>query len=295
MIKLLESPSAEDAAELLSALPDSLYTAYALFPLLDKHSLDGVWIQTDGESHPVAVLIKPQGGFLRIATAENADFEELRAFIGGFSGGMHLQASPAVFEQLHITPLLQSSIMLLTAAPAPTKKTAYVYDGFRPIYDLNLCNLSDVTDKLSADEADTLYYTWLSRTSRGVFNGFTRVTASYTEDGDLAATAFADILGDFTYLREVACVPAYRKQGYASSCVRALCADLQKDGIPRIFLCCEAKNEKFYQKSGFRKYGDLVCGTYFEEYNEYIFSHFRQSDASRRAGDENGKNAVCGD
>lgn len=287
MIKLLESPSAEDAAVLLAALPDSLYTAYALFPLLDTHSLDGVWIQTDGENRPVAVLTKPQDGFWRMAAAENADFEELCAFIGGFSGKMHMQASPAVFEQLHITPLIQSSVMLLTAAPAPTKKTAYVYDGFRPIYDLNLCNLTAVTDKLSADEADTLYNMWLSRTARGVFNGFTRVTAAYTEDGDLASTAFADILGDFAYLREVACAPEYRRQGYASSCVRALCADLQKDGIPHIFLCCEAKNEEFYQKSGFRKYGDLVCGTYFGEYNEYIFSHFRQSDASRRTGDEN--------
>ena len=237
MIKLLESPSVTAAVNLLSVWPDSLYTAYTLLPLSLMHSSDGVWIQTDGENRPVAVLSKPQDGFLRIAAKENADFEELRAFLNSF-GTCCLQASPAVLQVLGILPQTTFSLMALETETEPTRTPP---------------------DSLPEAVQNRLYNEWLSRTARGVFHGFTHVTAAYTDENILAATAFADILGDFAYLREVACAPEYRRQGYASSCVRTLCRDL-RDDVAHIFLSCAPDNELFYQKSGFQKCVDLEMG-----------------------------------
>lgn len=259
MIKLLETPSVQTAKKLLSALSDSVHTVYTLLPLLDISGLEGVWIQTDEASRPIAVLVKPNCSFLRIAAEENADFPELRAFTDTFNK-VFVQASPAVFRNLGITVQAQHRLMALEAEAAPTRTAAYIYDDFRPLYDLVVRTLPTSPDSLPENVQEKLYKEWLSRTARGVFGGFTRVAAAYTEDNDLAATAFADILEDFAYLREVACVSAYRKQGYASSCVRTLCTDLRKDGIHHIFLSCDAENETFYQKSGFQKCADLELG-----------------------------------
>lgn len=258
MIKLLESPSVTAAVNLLSVWPDSLYTAYTLLPLSLMHSSDGVWIQTDGENRPVAVLSKPQDGFLRIAAKENADFEELRAFLNSF-GTCCLQASPAVLQVLGILPQTTFSLMALETETAPTRTVAYVYDGFRPFYDLVVRTLRTPPDSLPEAVQNRLYNEWLSRTARGVFHGFTHVTAAYTDENILAATAFADILGEFAYLRDVACAPAFRRQGYASSCVRTLCKDL-RGRAEHIFLSCAPANELFYQKSGFQKCADLEVG-----------------------------------
>lgn len=259
MLKLLENPTQDTAAELLSCFSADIYTAYALFPLLDTHSLDGVWIQTDEENRTTAILTKPQRGYLRIAAEENADFTELRLFAATFSQAL-VQTSPEICRKLGIETKSKTGLCALETYVAPKRKAVSVYDGFRPIYELIVRTLQTSPDEFPASVQANLYNEWLARTARGVFNGFTRVTAAYAENGDLAATAFADILGGYAYLREVACAPAYRKQGYASACVRTLCADLQKDGIQHIFLTCTTENETFYQKSGFQKCADLELG-----------------------------------
>lgn len=258
MLKLSENPAQDTAAELLSCFSADFYTVHALLPLLDRHSLDGVWIQTDEKDRTTAILTKPRRGYLRIAAKENADFEELCAFLNSF-GNCLLQASSAILKALGILPQTKCSLMALETETAPTRTAAYVYDGFRPLYDLVVRTLPTPPDTFPVSVQENLYNEWLSRTARGVFNGFTRVTAAYTDEHILAATAFADVLGDFAYLREVACAPEYRRQGYASSCVRTLCRDL-RGSVAHIFLSCAPNNELFYQKSGFQKCADLEMG-----------------------------------
>lgn len=170
-----------------------------------------------------------------------------------------MQASPAILKALGILPQTKCSLMALETETEPTRTAAYVYDGFRPLYDLVVRTLPTPPDTFPVSVQENLYNEWLSRTARGVFNGFTRVTAAYTDEHILAATAFADVLGDFAYLREVACAPEYRRQGYASSCVRTLCRDL-RGSVAHIFLSCAPNNELFYQKSGFQKCADLEMG-----------------------------------
>lgn len=260
MLKLSKSPTQDTAAELLSCFSADITAVHALFPMLDIHGLDGVWIQTNHQdSRPTAVLVKPRHGYLRIAAERNADFEELRLFSAAF-GAVPIQTSSALCRRLGIETKSKSSLLKLETPAAPAHRAVSVYDGFRPIYGLILGASSEATVSLSETARENLYHEWLSRTARGVFNGFTRVTAAYAENGDLAATAFADSLGAYAYLREVACAAAYRRQGYASACVRTLCADLKKDGVQHIFLSCTAENELFYQKSGFQKCADLELG-----------------------------------
>lgn len=258
MLKLSENPAQDTAAELLSCFSADFYTVYALLPLLDRHSLDGVWIQTDEKDRTTAILTKPRRGYLRIAAKENADFEELRLFAATFSQAL-VQTSPEIWRKLGIETKSKISLCALETYVAPKRKAVSVYDGFRPIYELIVRTLPTPPDEFPVSVQENLYNEWLSRTARGVFNGFTRVTAAYAENGDLAATAFADILGNYAYLREVACAPAYRRQGYASSCVRTLCRDL-RGSVAHIFLSCAPNNELFYQKSGFQKCADLEMG-----------------------------------
>ena len=258
MLKLSENPAQDTAAELLSCFSADFYTVYALLPLLDRHSLDGVWIQTDEKDRTTAILTKPRRGYLRIAAKENADFEELRLFAATFSQAL-IQTSPEICRKLGIETKSKISLCALETYVAPKRKAVSVYDGFRPIYELIVRTLPTPPDTFPVSVQENLYNEWLSRTARGVFNGFTRVTAAYADEHILAATAFADVLGDFAYLREVACAPEYRRQGYASSCVRTLCRDL-RGSVAHIFLSCAPNNELFYQKSGFQKCADLEMG-----------------------------------
>lgn len=259
MLKLVENPTQDTAAELLSCFSADLHTVHALVSLLDAPALQGVWVQTNAENRTTAILTKLQCGYLRIAAEENADFEELHLFAATFSKAL-IQTSPEICRKLGIETKSKNSLCALETYVAPKRKAVSVYDGFRPIYELILNTVPAASPPLPASVQENLYNEWLARTVRGVFHGFTRVTAVYAENGDLAATAFADILGNYAYLREVACAPAYRRQGYASACVRTLCGDVKKDGIQHIFLNCTAENESFYQKSGFQKCADLELG-----------------------------------
>ncbi len=263
MLKIIENLSADTAKQLFSVLPDTLCTAFTLFSLLDVHRVDGAWVQTEGDS--VTALVVSEGQTKAYVTAaENADFEELQYFLRTL-GGVVVHCVPEQAEKLGITPFSKKSLMELGTLPDGVKQARTVNDNLRPIYDLLVQAASSAvgTARSTADFQklnDRAYKEWLSKTSRGIFGGYTVVKAVYVGENSLLAAGVADILGNYVYIRDVVTDKDYRQMGYGSDCVRGLCADLKTDANRIFLLCGDLKTERFYQKSGFVRQGYIQQG-----------------------------------
>lgn len=260
MLRIIDNLSADTAKQLFSVLPDTLCTAFTLFSLLDVHRVDGAWVQTEGDS--VTALVVSEGQTKAYVTAaENADFEELQYFLRTL-GGVVVHCVPKQTDKLGVTPFSKKSLMELCALPDGGKQAKTVTDNLRPLYDLLVQAASSAAGNTADFQkfSDRAYKEWLSKTSRGIFGGYTVVKAVYIGENSLLAAGVADILGNYVYIRDVVTDKDYRQMGYGSDCVRGLCADLKTD-TNRIFLLCgDLKTERFYQKSGFVRKGYIQQG-----------------------------------
>lgn len=260
MLKIIENLSADTAKQLAAVLPQDFNTVFTLFSLLDVHRVYGAWVQTVGDK--VTALVVSEGGVKAyVAAAEDADFEELRYFLPTL-GGVVLHCAPEQTEKLGIEPFAKQSILVLETLPDGGKQTKTVTDNLRPIYDLLVQNAA-VAAGNNADFqkfSDRAYKEWLSKTSRGIFGGYTVVKAVYAGENALLAASTADILGAYVYIRDVVTDKDYRRMGYGSDCVRGLCADLKTDNNRIFLLCGDLKTERFYEKSGFVRTGYIQQG-----------------------------------
>lgn len=260
MLKRIENLSASTAKQLVSVLPDTLCTAFTLFSLLDVHRVDGAWVQTEGEN--VTALVVSEGQTKAYVTAsDDADFEELQYFLRTL-GGEVVHCLPEQVEKLGVSPFSKKSLMELYKLPGGGKQARTVNDNLRPIYDL----LVQAASSAAGDNrdfqkfSDRAFKEWLSKTSRGIFGGYTVVKAVYAGENSLLAAGVADILGEYVYIRDVVTDKDYRQMGYGSDCVRGLCADLKTDSNRIFLLCGDLKTEHFYQKCGFERKGYIQQG-----------------------------------
>lgn len=260
MLKVIENLSADTATQLSAVLPDTLCNAFVLFSLLDVHLVDGAWVQTVGED--VTALVVSEGRVKAyVAAAANADFEELQYFLRTL-GGVVLHCAPEQAESLGITPFAKKSLLELNTLPEGGKQARTVNDNLRPIYDLLVQEAVSATGN-TADfhkYSDRAFKEWLSKTSRGIFGGYTVVKAVYAGENALLAAGVADILSGYVYIRDVVTDKDYRQMGYGSDCVRSLCADLKTDNNRIFLLCGDLKTEHFYQKCGFERKGYIQQG-----------------------------------
>lgn len=260
MLKLIENLSSDTAKRLCAVLPDSLSVAFTLFSLLDVHRVDGAWVQTEGER--VTALVVSEGQTKAyVAASDDADFPELRLFLRTL-GGVVVHCAPAQVKALGVTPFSKKSMMQLERVKDGGKQAQTVNDNLRPIYDLLVQSASTAAGNTADFQKynDRAYKEWLSKTTRGIFNGYTVVKAVYVGESALLAAGVADILGEYVYIRDVVTDSEYRHMGYGSDCVRGLCADLKTD-TNRIFLLCgDLTTERFYEKSGFVRKGYIQQG-----------------------------------
>lgn len=263
MLKIIENLSADTAKQLFGVLPDTLPVAFALFSLLDVHRVDGAWVQTIGE-RVTALVVSEEQTKAYVAAADDADFEELRLFLRTL-GGVVVHCAPNQTERLGVTSFSQKSIMQLEHLKDGGKQAKTVNDNLRPIYDLLVQEAASAVGTASGTADfqklnDRAYKEWISKTARGIFNGYTVVKAVYVGENALLAAGVADVLGNYVYIRDVVTDKEYRRMGYGSDCVRGLCADL-KTADNRIFLLCgDLRAERFYQKSGFERKGYIQQG-----------------------------------
>ncbi len=107
---------------------------------------------------------------------------------------------------------------------------------------------------------DRAYKEWLSRTTRGIFSGYTSVRAIKVGDNSVLSVAIADRLGKNIFIRDVATDAEFRKMGYASDCISGLCRGFKKDGERVLLACNDLKTEKFYNKIGFEREAYIDLG-----------------------------------
>ena len=108
--------------------------------------------------------------------------------------------------------------------------------------------------------SERAYKEWLSRTTRGIFNGFTTVRAVKSGENSILSVAVADKLGNNIYIRDVATDSDFRKMGYASDCISGICRDFMCEGDTVFLACNDLATEKFYKKIGFERKAYLDLG-----------------------------------
>ncbi len=256
MLKLIENLSDKTASQLTAFFADSLSGLYVLFSLLDYTGVDGAWVQTV-EGEVTALVVQKEMSKVYVTASGEADYYELGAFITGL-GGMVVYCSDGITQKMGVTPYSKITLMSLEGETPQGRASVELNDNLRPVFELLIQSKkkSIVTeDKKAYKEiqkyADRAYKEWLSKTSRGIFNGFTCVRAVKVGENSILSVAVADRLGGDIYLRDVATDHDFRRMGYASDCIGGICRDFRKDG-ERLFLACnDLQSENFYKKIGF--------------------------------------------
>lgn len=256
MLKLIENLNADTAKSLSTIFTGDLVSSFVLFSLLDWYAVNGAWIQTrNGEI--TALVVEKESIRLYITANDNADFEELSEFIKRL-GGLVVSCSPKITKKLNVTAFSKLSVMSLCKEVKSGREAVTLADNLRPVFkiltqgrnDIIKDGVSDIKLKKYNERA---YKEWLSKTSRGILGGYTVVKAVKAAENSVLSAAVADKLGGKVYIRDVATDAGFRKMGYASDCVSALCAELKTDSNEIFLVCDDIKTENFYKKLGFER------------------------------------------
>lgn len=262
MIKLIENLSKNTAEDLTAFFPDDTAAAFTLFSLLDFTSVDGAWLQTQGEDI-TALVVEKESSKVYVCACDTADLYELSDFITRL-GGVVVHCCSDITERLGVTAFSKISVMALKKELTGGRESVEINDGLRPVFDLLTQSkteiLTNAVEKKDLKKyTDRAYKEWLSRTTRGIFSGYTSVRAIKVGENSILSVAIADRLGKSIFIRDVATDSEFRRMGYASDCISGLCRDFKRDGERVLLACNDLKTEKLYNKIGFEReiYMDL--------------------------------------
>lgn len=263
MIKLIENLSKTTAEDLTKFFSGDIAAEFTLFSLLDFTCVDGAWLQTRGEDI-TALIVEKEKSKVYVCAFESADFYELEDFISRL-GGVVVHCSSDITERLGVTAFSKISVMALRGEPPEGRRSVEINDGLRPVFDLLTQSkkeiLTNAVEKKDLKKfTDRAYKEWLSRTTRGIFSGYTSVRAVKAGENSVLSVAVADRLGKSIFIRDVATDSEFRKMGYASDCISGLCRDFKKDGEEVFLACNDLKTEKFYNKIGFEREAYIDLG-----------------------------------
>ena len=264
MLKLIENLSDKTAAQLYPFFSDSLSGQYVLFSMLDHTGVDGAWVQTLDDEVTALVVQKEMSKAFVTATDE-ADFYELGDFIARL-GGMVIHCSDRITERIGMTAFSKITLMTLEGEIPEGRQSVELNDNLKPVFELLIQSKKKAveTDNKKVHReiqkyTDRAYKEWLSKTSRGIFNGFTSVRAVRAGENSILSVAVADRLNKTVYLRDVATDADFRRMGYASDCISGICRDFSTEGDSVFLACNDLQSENFYKKIGFvrKEYMDL--------------------------------------
>jgi N-acetylglutamate synthase-like GNAT family acetyltransferase len=197
------------------------------------------WVQKIDDA-PVAAVCRVDGN-MTLCALENADYEELSAFIGAV-GFLSLTCDAAVAEKLGLTPSKTSYTVRYNGGYEP-KEGVHKDCDKRSVYNL-LCECGFELGDYGSFLADVC-----ARLNKG-----TASMAVREENGVLQACAFALFKGaKSVLLGAVATSPEARGRGYASELVGYL-ANAESDKQVYLF-CREDSLAVFYGKIGFETVG----------------------------------------
>lgn len=264
MLKLIENLSDKTASQLYGFFSDSLSGCYVLFSLLDFTGVDGAWVQTlDGEV--TALVVQKEMSKVYVTAKQDADFYELGDFISRL-GGMVIHCSDSITQRIGMTAFSKITLMKLEGELPDGRKSVGLNDDLRPVFELLIQSKKKAVETENRKAyreikkyTDRAYKEWLSRTSRGIFNGFTAVRAVKAGENSILSVAVADRLSGMLYLRDVATDADFRRMGYATDCISGICRDFREQGDEIFLACNDLQSENFYRKIGFvrKEYMDL--------------------------------------
>lgn len=265
MIKLIENLNGRTAERLTEFFGSSLEGMYVLISVLDYTNVDGAWVQTQDDEVTALVVQKEKSKVFVTATG-NADYYELGDFISRL-GGMVIHCGSKVTEKIGMTSFSKISLMALNNDIDTGRNSVELNDDLRPVFDLLtksrqkiIKGSNAVSKKELKNISDRAYKEWLSRTSRGIFNGFTTVRAVKSGENSILSVAVAERLGNIMYIRDVATDSDFRKMGYASDCISGICRDFKREGDTVFLACNDLAAENFYKKIGFERKAYLDLG-----------------------------------
>lgn len=232
----------------LDFLPADAYSARitALFKTYGSgQSFAMFWVQKIGDI-PVASISKVDGN-MTLCTCENADFDELSAFINA-AGFVSLTCSEEDMKKLGFEPSKTSFTVKYKGGYEPRNADISRDCDKRKIYNL-LCLCGFELGDYGAFLADVC-----SRLNKG-----TASMAAVEESGRVQACAFTLFKGEKSVLLgAVATAPDARGKGYASMLVGALASE---NSDKEVFLFCRNDSlAEFYGKIGFEVVGKwAIC------------------------------------
>ncbi len=265
MIKLIENLTDKTALQLVEFFGSTVEGIYVLISLLDYTSVDGAWIQTQGDD-VTALVIQKEMSKVFVTANSNADYYELGDFISRL-GGMVIHCESKTTAKIGMTSFSKISLMVLNKKIEAGRNSVELNDNFRPVFDLLTKSRQNIIkDSVMLKSKDfkklseRAYKEWLSRTTRGIFNGFTTVRAVKSGENSILSVAVADKLGNNIYIRDVATDSDFRKMGYASDCISGICRDFMCEGDTVFLACNDLATENFYKKIGFERKAYLDLG-----------------------------------
>lgn len=264
MLKLIENLSDKTAEQLHEFFSDSLSGKYVLFSLLDYTGVDGAWVQTL-DDEVTALVVQKEMSKVYVTASDEADFYELGDFISRL-GGMVVHCQDSVTQRIGVTAFSKITLMKLEGEIDGGRASVELNDNLRPVFDLLIQSKKKAVEtenkrvyKEIRKYTDRAYMEWLSKTSRGIFNGFTCIRAVKAGENSILSVAVADRLAGTVYLRDVATDADFRRMGYASDCISGICRDFKERGDEVFLACNDLQSENFYKKIGFvrKEYMDL--------------------------------------
>ncbi len=237
MVSLCENSSQLDflPADPYAARITALFETYGA-----KQKFAMFWVQ-EIDGVPVAAVCRVDGN-MTLCALENADFEELSAFIGvvGFSS---LTCDAVIADKLGLTPSKASYTVRFCGGYEPNGADVNRDFDKRFVYNL-LCECGFELGDYGAFLADVC-----ARLNKG-----TASMAVCEENGSLKACAFALFEGaKSVLLGAVATSPEARGRGYASELVGYLA---KEKSVKQVYLFCrEDSLASFYGKIGFEIIG----------------------------------------
>ena len=205
------------------------------------------WVQLDENENPVAAISLIDGS-MTLTCNENADFDELSAFVKmiGFSS---LQCDRRVMEKLGIKEALWGYVVRYESITDRAK------------YKLTLCENTDYSDVYKLiKSADLLgvgeYLPWFSDVTHRVKKG-TAKAALAMENGEPAACAMKlFVTDDAVLLGAVATDPNHRGKGLGGGLVTLLGNESVNEGKRTELLCKHDSIVDFYRSIGFTVVGE---------------------------------------
>lgn len=203
---------------------------------------DGVFCQeVEGEK---TLVLSLRGVTATICgLSENADIEELKAFLG-------FRHVKNILTDFCFDSVAFEKRAVLKATPN--------CDFFENVTVLTSASrLADYENVFNLLSENGVFDAWYPAFSRKVNNMYAYGVYMCENSTAISCAVAPFVCGEIGIIAGVCTDESHRKKGYATKCVKSLLAQLKSGNIKTAYLWCEDENIKFYKNIGFSVCGEI--------------------------------------